>query len=61
MYLKSERKSENDEKMRAKSNKNQEGKSNERKKEKDINRSKYRYEEIIKKYMNSGWKKETEK
>jgi len=30
-----------------KRNRNQEGKSKERKKEEDINRSKYRYEEII--------------
>jgi hypothetical protein len=36
-------------KMRVESNRNQEGKSNERKKEVDINRPKYRYEEIIKK------------
>jgi len=47
--------------MRVESNRNQEGKSNERKKEGDINRPKYRYEEIIKKYMSSGRKKETEK
>lgn len=59
--LKSERSSEIDEKMRVESNRNQVGKNNESKKEGDINRPKYRYEEIIKKYMNSGRKKETEK
>jgi hypothetical protein len=36
--FKNERKSENDEKMREKNDRNQEGKSNERKKEEDINR-----------------------
>jgi hypothetical protein len=46
--LKSERSSEIDEKMRVESNRNQVGKNNERKKEGDINRPKYRYEEIIK-------------
>ena len=58
--LKCGRRSEIDEKTRVESNKNQEGKSNERKKEGDINRPKYRYEEIIKKICEQGGR-ETEK
>jgi hypothetical protein len=38
--------------MRMENNRNQEGKSNERTKEGDINRPKYRYEEILKKHVN---------